>query len=608
MGIQFNVSPMILKSIASLYNTPPRVIHENVSNSFDAAEIFFDEKSNGYTKPIEITVTIDGKSHDYARIIIHDNATGISDLSHLITSIGLSSKLNDDKSSGRFAVGIYSFMAICDRLIITTRLSNSNEIKRLELNSDMFDAGSPGVLEEVTNISGYTLAEKREDCWSRFILDGFSKQSFKELNAKTLKYDIEKHFELILNRKNITVKIIDDNKKEHICKAFNYDSIEGGEFKRELTQLSVTKSKKFKSKEIIQIPNKVVVYLKVSKGRVLDRKPVFIEKGRRIVEISDVKAFRTYSKGSIWSHPNVTGFVDVTGVLEPKISRDDFKPSVMEKALFQALVELEPEIKEFITSQLSLPSSSEYSNLEKYLTKTLNKLTKKRRFHDLIKLEAGTDLLSDENNGTKERKEELTLKAPKRVKNLDGDTLEAHQGQRGDNTDNTSEESAKEDNTSKTDTNVPPNNTNVEIKDVKVEIIHPTKGDSDDTTDKNSRQVKNKMEGLNILIESENDPPLDKNNNPLRSNMINRQIIIYKNHPLFVERVRSNDLGVQTISNELIFYIAIEVMTQIKTMVYNELKKDLPDIGSFFNTFGESVYLFAKELSALEGKNLNEIS
>lgn len=596
---------MLLKSVASLYSDPHRVVSEYIDNAFDAAEMFYNNENNKYSKPIEIIITFDGTTYDYARIIIQDNCTGINNLSDLVNKVGYSSKLKDDNTNGQFGFGIYSFLAICDRLIITTRLSNSDTINRVELNSKMFEtpeSEESSIIEEQQNISEFHLNEAREDCWSRFKLEGFNKQAFKELSVKSLKSEIENHFELILKRSNITVKIVDNN-KEHICKSYDYNKYEGEVFHRVIDKFEKIKSKKYKTKTSIAIPGRVEIFLKVSKNRMLNRKPVFVIKGRRITEIADVKSFRTASKGAIWSHPNVTGYIDVTGVLEPKISRDEFKPNDINKALFQTLAGMEDEIKEFITSQLKLPSSKEYRNLEEFLLNTLKKLNENKKFRNLINFETGNKYNIKKEDSGNQLFDSITLTVPKRISSHDGDVIA---------TDNEGNEEMQEGKNDSPERNEEANSSEIKnkeivMKEVDVKLTGTAKDTTQNETDK-SNKTKGGINGISIVIDCENDPPLDINDRKLRSSMINNQIIIYKKHPMFEERTRGNFLGVQTISNELIFYLSLEIITQVKILVFNENKDSIEDISTFFHKYSEGVYLFVSELTKLAGKNLSELT
>lgn len=590
---------MLLKSVATLYSDPHRVLMEYIDNAVDAAEKFYSKVSQQYSKQIEISVNLDGKSYDYARITIHDNCTGINNLSVLVTNVGNSSKLNDQDTNGQFGFGIYSFLAICNSLIITTRLSHSSTINRVELNSKMFETpDSEGLdIEEKENITSYKLGQAREDCWTIFKLEDFHKQAFREISIKTLKTEIENHFELILSRKNIIIKIIDTAKKEHICKSFDYNKHEGDIFYRELSNLEKTKSKKLKTKVSISIPSNLIINLKVYKNRMLGRKPVFIIKGRRITEISNVKAFRTTSKNSIWSHPNITGYIDVTGILEPNISRDDFRANTLAKALFQTLVEMESEIKEFIVGQLKFIGSNQFKELEKILSQAFNKLSNNNNFKNLLNFN------SDKNNKylRNKDKEIISLLAPKKVDNING----TRTGSFGNthNLDINISGNSFPGNDIRNDNKISTTNKDTILQDVKVKITN-----TDNSPAKTFKQKKNNFGGINIVIDCENEPPLDMNEKELRSSMVNNQIIIYQKHPMFEERIKTGAIGIQTISNELVFYISIEIMTQIKIFVYNENKKIIEDIGVFFNNFNEVIYLFINDLSKLTGKNLSELT
>jgi len=611
MSERIKISPMLLKSVASLYATPIRVLLEYVDNAFDAAEPFYDSKSGAYTKPIEISITLDGKSHDYASIVIQDNCTGINNLSDILTKIGYSSKLGNFGTNGQFAFGIYSFLAICSMLIITTRLAESDRINRVELNAKMFDSQEAGlfnVIEEQQNISGYSTGSNREDCWSRFKLEGFTKQAFQELNVKSLKTEIENHFELLLKRKNMVVKIIDNNKNEHICKGFNYNKYAGEIYSKKIDSLQLTKSKKYKTKVAINTPKEVEIFLKISKGRELNRKPVFVIKGRRIVEIADVKAFRTNSKSSIWSHPNVTGYIDVTGVLEPTIARNEFKAGPLGVALFAALVQLEPEIKKFVSEQLVMPTTKEYKNLEKYLTDTLNRIAKSKKFRNILNNQTGHSQHLKPKAGKESIETKITLRVPVKIQNQNG--LAVDMPEVGNNQNLSvvtpepgipTEESQPAMRFGKTE----PVNIKIEKKEITLKREAQTT-DSENSA-KNSAPNNKKQSGLGIIIDSESEPPLDSNNNKLRSTMINNQIIIYKKHPSFAEKVKNNSHGVKFIGQALITYLAIEIITQIKLLAYRENNDKEMKFDRLLLDFSDGVHMLCSELQNLEGKNLQEV-
>lgn len=608
---QIKISPRLLSSIATLYSNPHRVLIEYVDNAFDAAEHFYDSKSGAYTKPIEISITVDGKSYDYARIIIEDNCAGINNLSDIVTKIGYSSKLGDADTNGQFGFGIYSFLAICDSLIITTRLADSDRVNRVELNAKMFDSPETGVFnvtEEQQNISVCSTGDIREGCGSNFELVGFTKQAFQDLSVKSLKAEIENHFELLLKRSNLVVKIIDNNKNENLCKAFDYSKYPGETYSKKIDSLRLTKSRKYKTAVTVSTPKEVEIFLKISKGRELNRKPVFVIKGRRIVEIADVKAFRTNSKSSIWSHPNVTGYIDVTGVLEPTIARNEFKAGSLGVALFAALIQLEPEIRKFVAEQLVMPTTKEYKNLEKYLTDTLNRLTLSKKFRNIMSNQTGVSKYLKHGAGKESIETNITLRTPVKIQSQNGHVVDMpkvghnHTGSDGSRAASiTTEESQIALSFGKTEP--------VCIKIEKKEIILNKEAQTTNSENeaKNSSPNNKKQSGLGIVIDSESEPPLDGNNNMLRSTLINNKIIIYKKHPSFAEKVKNNSHGVKFIGLALITYLAIEIITQIKLQAYRENKDKELKFDSLLLDFSEGVHMLCSELQNLEGKNLQEL-
>lgn len=136
--VPLRVSHQIIPNISQQYSSVPhRVIMEFIDNSLDAAEEFFDSTSNAYTKPINIQIRINSISNEPS-IEIEDNCTGILDVGRLVHEIGNSSKKNNVWTNGQFGFGIYSFMAIAEKLCIYTKTDNMSG-KQLCLLRSMFD-------------------------------------------------------------------------------------------------------------------------------------------------------------------------------------------------------------------------------------------------------------------------------------------------------------------------------------------------------------------------------------------------------------------------------------------------------------------------------------
>ena len=219
--------------------------------------------------------------------------------------------------------------------------------------------------------------------------------------------------------------------------------------------------------------------------------------------------------------------------------------------------------------------------------------------HNILKFETCAE--SEIGKGQDEIKNKITLNAPKRVHNPEYETAVLNvQG---------SSEKPPRDADTKRDLNTRNNaltSNDFVLRKTTVEISTAANTKTKFNS-KNANRLKSRIEGISIIIDSESTPPLDYNDKPLRSSMIDNRIIIYKNHPMFEERTKGSNLGVQIISSELIFYIATEIMTQFKTLFYNENKDSITNMGAFFQNISEGVYLFVSELKPLEGKNLSEL-
>src|SRR3989344_6553933 len=208
MPIHPRISPRIISSIATLYNDVNRIFMEYIDNAIDSAdEHWFDNLKNSYTRPIGVVVTIDGGSFRDGSISISDNCFGITDFTKVVESIGDSDKKNNRFTNGQFGFGIYSFMAGCSNLGITSKESNK-EALHLELNREQFDKKR---VEDVKIPDPKTIKKFPHTSGTVVRLSGFDKNAWKSIESRILKEEIEKHFELILRRENLVVKIIDSD-------------------------------------------------------------------------------------------------------------------------------------------------------------------------------------------------------------------------------------------------------------------------------------------------------------------------------------------------------------------------------------------------------------
>ena len=115
-----------------------------------------------------------------------------------------------------------------------------------------------------------------------------------------------------------------------------------------------------------------------------------------------------------------------------------------------------------------------------------------------------------------------------------------------------------------------------------------------------------KRSGFNIKI-LEQEPPIGINSKPLRSQYIDGNILIYRKHPDFLERIdMTSRRGDAKISQRLITYLAGEITIHYKDVLQTrngqpEYNKDL------FVNLVEFIYLFESMLVGLVGKNLSDL-
>jgi len=262
-------------------------------------------------------------------------------------------------------------MASNDKLEISSKLKNKEAmflpIRRSQFNtSRQKDVSFPD--PKKVSFKGESGTEIR--------LTGFDKSAWKQISIPILKEEIQKHFELLLGRKNLEIRIIDQQGKVAKCLPFEYGKLNGEIYEENINSLKTTKGRKYPKNYTTIFENPIKVYLKLTANRIINKNPVFIIKGRRIAEIKEIRSFRSNHKSDIWSHPNLTGYVDLGGHLEPTIARNDFLNNPTSKAIFEKLMELEPLILEFIKDVNKQSDDKHYKELEDILNGALSKLSR----------------------------------------------------------------------------------------------------------------------------------------------------------------------------------------------------------------------------------------
>lgn len=551
-----------------------RVFMEFIDNSLDAAEDQFDDRTQSYARPIEIEIKFSGKSLEEFKVEITDNCKGINDLSKVVSSIGNSSKKADPFANGQFGFGMCSFIALCNKMTITSCIDGATQY-RAEINSDIFDNDEIQDTEVIMSAEQTCLRMNFRvlRTGTTVCLEEFSRDKYKQISIPVLISEIENHFEILLRRQGLKISVIFPNDKIHICKPFDYDRYKGEIYFNKIMTLRYTACKKTGEKGAINIEDRpVLIFLKVINDKAIERRPFFVIKGRRITEVSDVKAFRTISKSMVWSHPNITGYIDVTGCLEPTIARNEFKDSRIAKALFSTLLEEEIKIKSFVEASLNTNLKGKYKKLETLLENTLNEVAK-----ELSKAKR------------KNRKSENNLEYLREEERDNYQSFIIENRNRPFNNNSLGSATAREIRA----------NLVREPKKRYTRILLPSINIA------RSEEKKENGLGFNIRIDCENEPLSDDNDQKVRSIINGNEIIIYQKHPEFESRLTNSREGIPRLSVNLINYLCSEILIHFKLLGYfnNGQPNETKDI---LNDFTESLYSFEKRLNSLEGKKLSD--
>jgi hypothetical protein len=553
---------------------------EYVDNSLDSAEILYDPGSNCYRRIIEIIVFKQGNSFKNGMVIITDNSSGISNFKKVVESIGNSDKKADYTTNGQFGYGIYSFMAACGRMEISSKMENEKAYY-LSIERDQFQADR----QEDVIFQDPKPCKFKNSSGTKIVLSNFDKHCWRDLDIEELQHEIEKHFELLLARKNLNIKIVDEEGHSYKCGHFDYDQYEGEVYQEYLNTLHFIKGGRSPYKVERKIENPIHIYLKVTKGKTINKSPIFVAKGRRIGEIKDIKSFKSQHKSDIWGHPNVTGFIDLNDYLDPTIARNDFKNTDASKALFSELIELEPLIMEVIKDVNKQSEDRHYRGLEDILNQALSRLAKLDSMiyrtdyvagGNLNLLASGQGRIIEKNGGSVDlEKGHLKFKGEEGIGERDGDGKSKGNGL-GDAPD---EEEG----------NGPSNKEN----------MNPY----EDTDYKGSEK---RRSGFNIRI-LDIEPPLDEKEKPVRSQLLGGTIQIYRKHIDFENRVEESRSGEVRITNRLITYLAGEITVHYKDKFYTRYGQ--PDYNkNLFIDLVDFVYQFEESLKELSGKNLSDLS
>lgn len=547
MSIKIKVSPRIVSNIAKIYQSTSRIFMEYIDNALDSAEKLF-EVNNKYPYPILINIKIDSKEKS---VIFEDNCVGMDkeNLLRIVENIGDSNKKNDFTTNGQFGFGIHAYAACADKMEVLTLTLDSDHAHKIKVDRSAYT--EEGEIPDLIKIP-------RKQCNFRsgtvVKMTDFDNDWWKDIAIQELKDEIEKHFEQLLARDQLQIKIIYD-KKEEVCQSFNYDSFLGEKIEKNIIDLERRGIK-------TSLKSPVRVYLKITEDIIPNKRPIFVNKGRRIEEAQAIKSFRAKSKyrTGLWAHNNLTGFIEVAGLLNPTLPRDDFERSINRQMVYEEILKIEDEIHEALQLINKRSEGASMNKLEDLLSSALSKLARQDYLRFRTQIASGKDI-----NFSEIENSDLFLKKKK----IGG-------GEGGAITENHQEE---------------------EIPVVETQEDTDLKG------------KERKKSGFNVEFSDREQRKAD--GTIIRSDYIEGgAIVIYKSHPDFQERIKRTYQGEMKITERLVSYLASEIAIQYKDKFF-AIRGKQPEVQAIMNhrkdLFVDIIdfsYQFEKILQPFVGKNL----
>jgi len=524
LGLNISKPALLLNRIAQRYSRLSRILMEYVDNSLDDAEKLYHRGKKTYKRQIKISIVI---GHDPASVVITDNCNGMDrkQLTRLIQNVGESMK-HSRFTNGQFGFGVHAFRAAAKHMRVVSRARNKVQTLVLDIDRDSMDFTAPRVLPTMET-------NKKLASGVQIFLSDFDKAWTDGLNVEAIVKEIQYHFGGLLDRQNLSITVSDNNGNSVLCKAFDYGVVNGKRIKK-----------------IFKIDNqKVEARLYISQTPIENQGMYFTAHGRRIHEVHEIKSFMKSSQArwSCWSHPNLVGFIEVGDIVEPVITRDEFRRTAKRSALYKAIVnELEPIIVAAITAVNKKRRVLEMGRLGNILSKCFNMTVKKEEARNKGSVDYLTQMKGKRAGRAGKRK------LPEEWKDENKDNEEENKDANIDNQDNPQDPEHKDD---PNDVQVPEAKRQKQEREKKIEKLRKVGG-------------KFQMIFVNQLS--------DAKGRLQRGLLVGEIMYINVSHPDFSERVNTNRAGSRLqITERLCSYIANVCANSYKSAVISRQEEGL---------------------------------
>jgi len=353
---------LLLNAIANRYSKTSRIVMEYVDNSFDSAELFYDRNRGRYKVSIDIDIYIEEINGERGvRVVDNCNGMSFEMLKRLISNIGDSTKRSSRFTNGQFGFGIHAFRAAAEHIRFRSRDLADGPVRELTMDK---------------NNTNFTVTEAPTDSMKKGTgtsveVWGFDRAWRIGLNAKDIADEISFHFDRLLDRKRLKVRI-HERGQEHIVSQFDYAKMKGIKIFEDFPV----------GKGICQV-RMVVSYKTGTHGA------YFISNGRRVNQLTDVDSFMKKSKGKqgVWGHPCLIGYISVDNICDPVITRDDFRRTAKRQELYRLIHEkIEPRIHAALKKENDKKRVKALSRLEDVIAKCFTSAVRKDKQRDRDKM------------------------------------------------------------------------------------------------------------------------------------------------------------------------------------------------------------------------------
>lgn len=318
---------LMLNEVAKRYETTERVLMEYVDNALDDAEALFRENENVYPYPIQIDITINRTGRS---ITIQDNCRGMTreTLERVVRNIGESRKRDQTWVNGRFGFGVHAFRAVAESVSFQSKHELSSQ------HTLTIERAQHRGIKEAKRVDSPFPTD--QGTGTVVTIAGFETDWFSLVTSNSIRSEIEHHFERLVARPHLQISVHEAGQTSQICTAIDYAAIDG-----------VT------IEDVLQVQYKdkafpVTIYCKIIADASAKRPISFFARDRRIGDVVDIKSFmrKSVHKTSVWSHPNLIGYIEVGDLVQPIINRDDFVRTRSRTLLYEALLPIETKIKQ----------------------------------------------------------------------------------------------------------------------------------------------------------------------------------------------------------------------------------------------------------------------